>query len=144
VIKGSSSETIAGGAVLGASVVCSIFLVLVCVCCLNKNDTNSNLHEHRTSSNQITHVSTVHKSDQHHHHHHQGQPNGYDVQMLSPSVHNVRLTDSTNRSYGKQIPQSSSKIRTASYSNQSNSSVVNQNYRLSINSNTHRNSYNQP
>jgi hypothetical protein len=58
------------------------------------------------------------------------------VQVLSPSVHNGRLSNSTDHSYGKQIPQSSSKIITAGYSNQ--------NYRLSINSNTHRNSYNQP
>ncbi len=118
---------------------------------------NPNLHEHRTSShqnhqmnrertssNQITHISAVHRSGQHHHHHHQGQPNGHDVQVLSPSVHNGRLSNSTDHSYGKQIPQSSSKIITAGYSNQRNNSVVNQNYRLSINSNTHRNSYNQP
>jgi hypothetical protein len=164
IIKGNSSGIIGGGVVLGVSVFFSIILALVFVFCLKNNNVNSNINEQRshtnqrqykqnrhqqqnrqikhehTSSHQITVISGVHKSNNHPQ---QQQSNEYGTKNFLPPYQRGGLADSTNSGYGKQIPQSPSKISSFAYSNQSNGSIHNQNYQSPTNPNIKQNNYNR-
>ncbi|CAF2879772.1 unnamed protein product [Rotaria sp. Silwood2] len=145
-VKGSLTGTIGGGIVFGVSAIFSIILVLVVKGCLknnnvdsNTNETHSSADEHQfkrnrqveheqVSSHEITVISEMHKYDQ------QQRQHPYDTNTRSQLVYTDRLTDSTNQGYGKQIQNSSTKVSSIDYLNQSNHSINHQNHKSSMDS----------
>ncbi|CAF0918071.1 unnamed protein product [Rotaria sordida] len=131
-VKGSSSGTIAGAIVLGASIFLIVIFIFIVVLCLKNNNMNSNTNqqqqqqrrrhrqrkqkrqtEHENSSHEIQTISTVQRHE---------QTNDMNRQMFPSSIPNESI-DKKDYGFAKYVISPSSKSSAFTYLNESHSSI---------------------